>query len=142
MEGEVLATCVGSLSDRDALAQAADQLLDMEGVTTTLVYGFINRTIYVSARARGTDIDLGETMRDAFDQIGSAGGHADMAGEQIPLGLLGEVEAEEEASLTSVVSDVITDRFFEAIQSTPRSDSEYAHDGEASFDATVLEGED
>jgi nanoRNase/pAp phosphatase (c-di-AMP/oligoRNAs hydrolase) len=142
MEGEVLATCVGSLSDRDALAQAADQLLDMEGVTTTLVYGFINRTIYVSARARGTDIDLGETMRDAFDQIGSAGGHADMAGAQIPLGLLGEVEAEEEASLTSVVSDVITDRFFETIQSTPRSDSEYAHDGEASFDATVLEGED
>jgi nanoRNase/pAp phosphatase (c-di-AMP/oligoRNAs hydrolase) len=142
IEDSVLATCVGSLSDRDALAQAADQLLDMEYVTTTLVFGFMNGTVYVSARARGTDIDLGETMRDAFDKIGSAGGHADMAGAQIPLGLLGEVEAEEEASLASVVSDVITDRFFETIQSTPRGDSEYAHDGEASFDAAVLEGED
>jgi len=142
MEDAVLATCVGSLSDRDALAQAADQLLDMEGVTTTLVFGFMNGTVYISARARGTNIDLGETVRDAFDQIGSAGGHADMAGAQISLGLLGEVEAEEEASLASVVGDVITDRFFETIRSMPQSDSEYAHDGEASFDATVLGGED
>ncbi|WP_137287179.1 DHH family phosphoesterase [Halorussus salinisoli] len=142
VEGTVLATCVGSLSDRDALAQAADQLLDMEDITTTLVYGFRDGTVFVSARARGTDVDLGETMRAAFDQIGSAGGHADMAGAQIPLGLLGTVEEEEEASLTDVVSDVITDRFFETIQSTPQTDGEYSHGGEASFDATVAEHED
>ncbi|MFC7080678.1 DHH family phosphoesterase [Halorussus caseinilyticus] len=142
IEGTVLATCVGALSDRDALAQAADQLLDMDGVTTTLVYGFRDGTVYVSARARGTDVDLGETMRAAFGQIGSAGGHADMAGAQIPLGLLGTVEQEEEDSLASVVSDVITDRFFETIQSTPKSDGEYSHGGEASFDATVVERED
>jgi nanoRNase/pAp phosphatase (c-di-AMP/oligoRNAs hydrolase) len=141
VEGTVLASCVGKLADRDALAQAADQLLNMEDVTTTLVYGFRNGTVFVSARARGTDVDLGETMRTAFGQIGSAGGHADMAGAQIPLGLLGEVEAEEEASLTTVVSEVITDRFFETIQSVPRG-GEYSHGGEASFDATVLEGED
>ncbi|UPV73555.1 DHH family phosphoesterase [Halorussus limi] len=142
VEGTVLATCVGSLADRDALAQAADHLLNMESITTTLVYGFREGTVYVSARARGTDIDLGETMRSAFDQIGSAGGHADMAGAQIPLGLLGEVEDEEEASLTSVVSDVITDRFFETIQSTPGNDGEYAHGGDASFEATVVDPED
>jgi nanoRNase/pAp phosphatase (c-di-AMP/oligoRNAs hydrolase) len=142
VEESVLATCVGSLSDRDALAQAADLLLDMEGVTTTLVYGFRDGTVYVSARARGTDIDLGETMRAAFGQIGSAGGHADMAGAQIPLGLLGEVEDEEEESLTCVVSDVITERFFETIRSTPRTDAEYAHSGAASFDVTLVERED
>jgi nanoRNase/pAp phosphatase (c-di-AMP/oligoRNAs hydrolase) len=141
IEGTVLASCVGKLSDRDALAQAADQLLNMEDVTTTLVYGFRDGTVFISARARGTDVDLGETMRTAFGQIGSAGGHADMAGAQIPLGLLGEVEAEEEASLTTVVSDVITDRFFETIQSVPESDSEYTPGGEASFDVTVAEPE-
>ena len=139
LDGTVLASCVGKLADRDALAQAADQLLGMENVTTTLVYGFKDGTVFVSARARGTDVDLGETMRAAFGQIGSAGGHADMAGAQIPLGLLGEVEAEEEASLTTVVSEVITDRFFETIQSTP--DADYAPGGDASFDATVLESE-
>ncbi|PSP55152.1 DHH family phosphoesterase [Halobacteriales archaeon QS_1_67_19] len=142
IEGDVLATCVGRLSDRDALAQAADHLLNMDGITTTLVYGFRNGTVFVSARARGTNIDLGETMRTAFGQIGSAGGHADMAGAQIPLGLLGEVEDEEKTSLTEVVSNVVTDRFFETVRSTPGTDSEYAHGGDASFDATVLEGED
>ncbi|NEU56675.1 DHH family phosphoesterase [Halorussus sp. MSC15.2] len=142
VEGTVLATCVGKLSDRDALAQAADQLLDMEGITTTLVYGFRDGTVFVSARARGTAIDLGETVRAAFGQIGSAGGHADMAGAQISLGLLGEVEKEEESSLTDIVSDVITDRFFETIQSSPETDSEYARGGEASFETTVVERED
>ncbi|MFC4549453.1 MULTISPECIES: DHH family phosphoesterase [Halorussus] len=136
LDGTILATCVGSLADRDALAQAADRLLNMEGVTTTLVYGFRNGTVYVSARARGTDIDLGETLRDAFGQIGSAGGHADMAGAQIPLGLLGEVEDEQEESLASVISEVITERFFETVRSVPNDESEYAAGGSA-FDVTV-----
>lgn len=142
VKGGVLASCVGKLADRDALAQAADQLLGMEDVNTTLVYGFNDGTVFVSARSRGTDVDLGETMRAAFGQIGSAGGHADMAGAQISLGLLGEVEAEEESSLTSVVSEVVTERFFETIQSLPGTETSYAHSGEASFDATVIERED
>ena len=138
LDGTVLATCVGSLTDRDALAQAADQLLNMDGVTTTLVYGFRDGTVFVSARARGTDIDLGETMRAAFGQIGSAGGHADMAGAQIPLGLLGEVEDEEQESLASVVSEVITERFFETVRSVPSDDSEYGPGGGQPFDARVV----
>ncbi len=83
--GPVLTSCVGELNDRDALAQAADRLLNLEGVQATVVYGIIDGVIYVSGRARGTDLDLGETLRSAFDQIGSAGGHADMAGAQIPV---------------------------------------------------------
>ncbi|MFD1587444.1 bifunctional oligoribonuclease/PAP phosphatase NrnA [Halorientalis brevis] len=83
--GAVLTSCVDGLGDRDALAQAADQLLDLDGINATVVFGVIDGVIYVSGRARGTDLDLGETLRDAFDQIGSAGGHADMAGAQIPV---------------------------------------------------------
>ncbi|WP_158057407.1 DHH family phosphoesterase [Halorussus halophilus] len=142
LDGPVLATCVGALTDRDALAQAADHLLNMEAVTTTLVYGFMDGTVFISARARGTTIDLGETLRAAFGQIGSAGGHADMAGAQIPLGLLGEVEDEEEESLANVVSEVITDRFFETVRSVPKDDGEYSHSSEASFDKPVAEPED
>ncbi|WP_327051635.1 DHH family phosphoesterase [Halomicrococcus gelatinilyticus] len=135
LDRTVLASCVGALSDRDALAQAADRLLDMEDVTTTLVFGFIDSTVYVSARARGTDVDLGETVRAAFGRIGSAGGHADMAGAQIPLGLLGEVEEEAEESLSDIVGDLVTERFFETMRSRPEGD-EYAPDSDsiASFD--------
>ncbi len=112
-----LTSCVGRVTDRDALAQAAERLLDMEGITTTLVYGFADGTVYVSGRARGADVDLGEVLRDAFDQIGSAGGHADMAGAQIPLGILGDTEEPDTESLTTIVRGVIDDRFFEALQS-------------------------
>jgi len=108
-------SCVGLLSDRDALAQAADRLLTMEDVTTSLVYGFRDGTIYVSARSRGSEVDLGETLRDAFGRIGSAGGHADMGGAQIRLGVLEAADAREE-SLTEVVEAVVTNRFLDALR--------------------------
>ncbi|WP_276272390.1 DHHA1 domain-containing protein [Haloarcula litorea] len=115
-EGAVLLSCVGEIGDRDALAQAADRLLDLEEVHATMVYGVIDDTIYASARARGADIDLGEAMRDAFGQIGSAGGHADMAGAQITLGMLESVEDRDE-TLQEVVESVVGARFLEAVQS-------------------------
>jgi len=115
-EGSVLLSCVGDLSDRDALAQAADRLLNLENVHATVVYGVLDGTIYVSARARGADIDLGEVLRDAYGQIGSAGGHADMAGAQITLGVLDSVDDREE-SLHEIVSSVVNERFLEALQS-------------------------
>jgi nanoRNase/pAp phosphatase (c-di-AMP/oligoRNAs hydrolase) len=116
-EGSVLLSGVGRLGDRDALAQAADRLLNLEAVSTVVVFGVREGTIYVSARSRGTDVDLGETLRDAFDRIGSAGGHADMAGAQITLGVLEVVEDQEE-SLLEVVEAVVADRFLEALEAS------------------------
>ncbi|MEM4782175.1 MAG: DHH family phosphoesterase [Halalkalicoccus sp.] len=115
VEDGVCMTCVGNLRDRDALAQAADYLLNMEDVIATLVYGFSDETIYISARAHGPAFDIGETLREAFDQIGSAGGHARMAGAQIPIGFLGEEIENNEELLTQIVREVIDDRFFETL---------------------------
>ena len=114
---DVLTSCVGEISDRDTLAQAADRLLDMDGITTALVSGYVGETVFVSARSRGVERDLGEVLREAFAQIGDAGGHADMAGAQIPVGILAEEAAPEERR--DVIADVITDRFFEALGVTP-----------------------
>ena len=119
VNGEILLSCVGDLSDRDALAQAADKLLELESVTTTLVYGIRDGTIYLSARARGANVDLGETVRDAFGSIGSAGGHADMAGAQIDLGVLEAID-EEASSLRKILESVINDRFLEAVEENTR----------------------
>ncbi len=116
-EREVLLTCVGQLTDRDALAQAADRLVNMEGIATAVVYGVMDGSIHVSARSRDSRLDIGETLRDAFGRIGSAGGHADMAGAQITLGVLEEVEDEE--SLVEVVETFVTNRFLETADATP-----------------------
>ncbi|MFW5978352.1 MAG: DHH family phosphoesterase, partial [Halohasta sp.] len=119
VRGSTLATCVGRITDRDALAQAADELLNMESITTVIVYGYTEEMIYVSGRTRGASIDLGEVLREALDQIGSAGGHANMAGAQLPLGILRDLcEAEE---LPGVVHDLIAGRFFTALDETVES---------------------
>ena len=117
--GSVVAASAGRITDRDALPQAADQLLAIEGVDTVLVFGLLDGQVFVSARSRASAIDLGETLRDAYDQIGSAGGHADMAGAQLDVGILAGTDDERADSLLSVVEAVITDRFFEAIQTRP-----------------------
>ncbi|MDR9380882.1 MAG: DHHA1 domain-containing protein, partial [Natronomonas sp.] len=118
VQDDVLTTCVGPISDRDTLAQAADRLLAMDSITTTLVFGYTEDTVFASARARGVERDLGEILRDAFGQIGSAGGHADMAGAQIPVGILTDETADDDER-GDVITDVITDRFFEALGIVP-----------------------
>ncbi len=106
---------VGEIRETDALAQAADFLLGLGGVDAVVVYGVLDDTVHVSGRARGGGVDIGETFRDAFGQVGSAGGHADMAGAQISLGVWGDVEAGAD-DLRSIVDDVVSDRFFEAME--------------------------
>ncbi len=117
VRGSIVASCVGEITDRDALAQAAERLLDLEDVTVTFVYGYMDGVIYGSARARGADVDVGELLREALDAIGSAGGHANMAGAQVPLGLLSAVEDDE--SLSDVVAEFVSERFFEAVRDPP-----------------------
>jgi nanoRNase/pAp phosphatase (c-di-AMP/oligoRNAs hydrolase) len=116
----VLAAGVGRIREKDALAQAADFLLGMAGVDVVIVYGFCDGVVHASGRAHGGAVDLGETFRDAFGQIGDAGGHADMAGAQIPLGLLAEVAEQEDDALRRIVDDVVADRFFETLETPPR----------------------
>ena len=117
VRGSTVASCVGEISDRDALAQASERLLDLDGITVTFVYGYMDGVIYGSARARGADLDIGELLREALDPIGSAGGHATMAGAQVPLGILKEVSESE--SLSAIVEEFVSGRFFEALDDAP-----------------------
>lgn len=52
IKGSYLISNVGTISDRDALAQAADYLLTLEGITTSLVFGLGEDRIYISGRSR------------------------------------------------------------------------------------------
>ncbi|GAB7009972.1 DHHA1 domain-containing protein [Halorubrum trueperi] len=117
VRGSTVASCVGEITDRDTLAQAAERLLDLDGIAVTFVFGYMDGVIYGSARSRGADLDVGELLRDALDPVGSAGGHATMAGAQVPLGILEEVSESE--SLSDVVETFVAGRFFEALADAP-----------------------
>jgi len=70
----------------DALSQAADELLRLEGVTAVVIYGIYNGTVHLSGRSRDDRVHIGEALQNAASDMdmGNAGGHARMGGGQIP----------------------------------------------------------
>ncbi len=112
--GSSLVASVGTTSETDALPQAADFLLNLEGVDTVLAYGIVGRTIRVSARSIDPRIHIGETLQDGFGEFGAIGGHHDMAGGRIDLGLFGD-DAGDEKQLLEFVGGRLTRRFFDAL---------------------------
>ncbi len=85
--GRYLLANVGVVKDRDLLAQAADFLLNQEGVATTLIYGICGDVVRASARTNDVSLHIGLTLKKALGAIGSAGGHPRMAGATIPISL-------------------------------------------------------
>ncbi|RLF88307.1 phosphoesterase, partial [Thermococci archaeon] len=76
----VLISNVGFITNRDAVPQAADFLLRLEGVSTVLVFGIVDDRIEISARTRDVRVNIGQALKEAFGDIGSAGGHTQMGG--------------------------------------------------------------
>ncbi|MDD4255219.1 MAG: DHH family phosphoesterase [Methanofollis sp.] len=91
-----LFTNVGYLRNRDAVPQAADALINLEGVNTAIVYGITDINIIFSARNRDIRIHIGKVLEEAFAGIGEAGGHATMAAAAIPLTYFSMVKEKEE----------------------------------------------
>ncbi|SIR24085.1 nanoRNase/pAp phosphatase, hydrolyzes c-di-AMP and oligoRNAs [Haladaptatus litoreus] len=112
--GATLATSAGRTTERDALAQAADYLLNVEGVDTVLVFGVVDSAVEMSARSIDPRVHAGNVLQQAFADVGSAGGHADMAGAQIPLGLFADSDADDE-ELVDFASRRVVHRFFDAL---------------------------
>lgn len=108
-----LISFAGFINDRDTLPQAADFLLKLEGISTVLVFGIMKDAVYISARNRDVRINIGEVLKKAFGDVGSAGGHAHAAGGKIPLGIFGDVT--DKQTLAKLVTEAIKRRFLTAV---------------------------
>ena len=111
--GSYLLSCVGFMHNVDALAQAADYVLNLEGVTAVAVFGLDEEKIYISARSKDIRVNIGAIMSQAFGDIGSAGGHSNAAAAQIPLGVFTGVR--DRTTLLHLVEEVVTRRFYSEI---------------------------
>jgi nanoRNase/pAp phosphatase (c-di-AMP/oligoRNAs hydrolase) len=114
VRGSVLVSHVGRTSERDALPQAADYLATLEGVETAVVYGIVEDSIHLSARSTDARLHVGTVLREAFGGVGSAGGHREMAGGEVPLGVFAEYD--DTAQLVAMVERVVTDRLVDALK--------------------------
>jgi nanoRNase/pAp phosphatase (c-di-AMP/oligoRNAs hydrolase) len=110
--GSHLLSCVDFIGDRDTLPQAADFLMQLEGITTVVVFGIMEDVIHMSARSNDVRINLGEGLEKAFGRQ-NAGGHPHMAGGQIKLGIFGNVEDQE--ALLKLARDAIRKQFFKVV---------------------------
>jgi len=117
VEGSHLVSNAGFISDRDALSQAASQLLNLEGITTTAVFGIVEDTIYLAARSKDIRLNIGRVLADAFENIGESAGHSTQASAEIPLGIFTGIEATEENrdTLLSLTEEAVTRKLFDAM---------------------------
>jgi len=113
VRGPFAVSDVGRLSNVDAIPQAADELVQLEGVTAVVVLGECDGTIHLSGRSRDDRIHMGDTLDSAVSVLreASAGGHARMGGGQLSLrdGAIETVAGE------TVPRDGLRERLFDAL---------------------------
>ena len=82
---------LGEIEVADMVAEMADFLLRLEGARWSFVMGRVDENLYLSMRASEESAKAGKEIAEALDGRGHCGGHASMAGGQVPLaGLLPE----------------------------------------------------
>ena len=104
---------VGYIRNRDALPQAADLLISLEGVNTAVVYGISDDSVVMSARNHDVRTHIGNVLREAFGDIGDAGGHPQMAAATIPLLYFSHVRDKE--GLLGLVIDPLIGRIADLV---------------------------
>jgi nanoRNase/pAp phosphatase (c-di-AMP/oligoRNAs hydrolase) len=77
---------LGRVERDDLIPQMADFSLSFEGIEWAFVSGVYDSNYIISVRNVGYVRSAGRVLKEAFGEIGSAGGHASMAKAIIPLG--------------------------------------------------------
>ena len=117
VEGSHLVSNAGFVRDRDALSQAAQHLLNLEGITTTAVFAIADDVIYLAARSKDIRMDIGRILDEAFDEIGESKGHSTEASVEIPLGIFTGIEVSEDnrATLLELTEEAVKKKLFESM---------------------------
>ena len=117
VQGSHLVSNAGFIRDREALEQAAQHLLNLEGITTTAVFGIADDTIYLAARSKDIRLNIGRVLLDAFEGIGETMGHSTQARVEIPLGIFTGIETSEDnrETLLELTEEAVRRKLFDAM---------------------------
>lgn len=114
VQSAYLVANVGRTTEHDALPQAAEYLLNLEGVETVLVFDINGGEVEVSARSTDSRVNLGSLLEDVFGDLGEAVGHDNMAAAKISMGLYADAcNGENEEELLKTTESIIERRFFQ-----------------------------
>ncbi|QCS42888.1 DHH family phosphoesterase [Natrinema versiforme] len=126
VQGSHLVSNAGFVRDREALTQAASHLLNLEGVTTTAVFGIADETIFLAGRSKDIRINIGKVLADAYGEIGETAGHSTQASAEIPLGIFTGIEISEDTrdTLLDLTEEAVKRTLFDAMGVEGGSSSE------------------
>ncbi|QIO23123.1 DHH family phosphoesterase [Haloarcula sp. JP-L23] len=117
VQGSHLVSNAGFIRDRDALSQAAQHLLNLEGITTTAVFAIADDTIYLAARSKDIRMNIGKVLSDAFGDMGETAGHSTDASVEIPLGIFTGLDTSDDNrdTLLELTEEAVKRKLFEAM---------------------------
>ena len=82
IEGSFAVADVGGVNNVDAIPQAADVLIQLEGVSAVVIIGERDGTIHLSGRSRDDRVHMGNAIDAVLSEVdnGNGGGHSRMGG--------------------------------------------------------------
>jgi nanoRNase/pAp phosphatase (c-di-AMP/oligoRNAs hydrolase) len=112
VRGSFAVSDVGSITNADAVPQAADELMRLEGVTAAVVCGECDGVVHVSGRSRDDRVHMGRAIDALAGDCpgGDGGGHSRMGAGQIPVARTdgdGGISGPERTDLADRVFDVL-----------------------------------
>ncbi|MES3517172.1 MAG: DHH family phosphoesterase [Natronomonas sp.] len=125
VQGSHLVSNAGFIRDRDALSQAAQHLLNLEGITTSAVFAIADDTIYLAARSKDIRMNIGNVLQDAFEEMGAVSGHSTDASAEIPLGIFTGLAGGDGSreTLLQLTEEAVRSKLFAALGVEGGSDS-------------------
>ncbi|PNW65549.1 UNVERIFIED_CONTAM: phosphoesterase [Euhalothece sp. KZN 001] len=112
VQGSHLISNAGFIRNQDALGEAAQHLLKLEGITTTAVFGIADDRIFLAARSKDIRVNIGSVLEDAFSDIGTPSGHSTQGDVEIPLGIFGGASDTNRETLLTLTEESVSRALF------------------------------
>jgi nanoRNase/pAp phosphatase (c-di-AMP/oligoRNAs hydrolase) len=116
-----LLTNTGYIKDPSTLPKVCKYMLDLEGISTSLVYAVNTSKIYAYAASNNIEVNLKQIFKKAFGNCGNIVGEASYASTTIPLGVFGTIteginNIESKELMFKTIGESISSRFFRTIE--------------------------
>jgi nanoRNase/pAp phosphatase (c-di-AMP/oligoRNAs hydrolase) len=111
----------GYVKDPNTLSKVCKYMLDLEGISTALIFAVDISNIYAYAITDDIEINLKQIFKKAFGQCGNIIGTPSYASITMPLGLFNVITKDQENSrsrelMLNTISDSISSRFLKVIE--------------------------
>ena len=123
--GSLYTSHLGEVAREDLITFVADFLLQVEEVSWSVVSGIVHRNVVISARNLGDSGDAGKFVKQAFGDIGSAGGHRVMAKAVAPVERFAQKFGSSEPDRMLAVTHALADAF---LKTPPASERRHGPD--------------